>query len=65
VLSRRQGFSRPVTAKPATKRMEELRTRRKALGLSRLELYVHPDDKERITAYAAKLQRRRIKEQSK
>lgn len=54
-----------MTAKPATQRMDELRTRRKALGLSRLELYAHPEDKERITAYAQRLQRRRIKEKKK
>lgn len=54
-----------MTAKPVNQRVAELRARRVKLGLSRLELYVHPEDKERITAYAAKLQRRRIKEQSK
>jgi hypothetical protein len=54
-----------VTRKSVAERVAALRQRREALGLSRLELYVHPDDKERITAYAAKLQRKRIKEQSK
>ena len=56
-----------MTAKPATKRMEELRTRRKALGLSRLELYAHKDDHEAIRRYAATkaLKREREKEQKK
>ena len=52
-----------MTAKPVNQRVEELRARRKALGLTRLELYVHPDDHPPVKQLAAKLQRKRIKEQ--
>lgn len=48
-------------AKTTTKRVHELRERRAALGLSRLELYAHPEDHEPIKSYAAKLQRKRQK----
>jgi len=48
--------------------MREARARRSADGLVRLDLWVHPDDREAIKEHAAKLQRRReraakIKEQ--
>jgi hypothetical protein len=46
-------------AKTPTRRVQELRQRREALGLTRLELYVHPEDHESIKAHAAKLQRKR------
>jgi hypothetical protein len=48
-----------MNAKTTTERVQELRQRREALGLTRLELYVHPEDHEAIKAYAAKLQRKR------
>jgi hypothetical protein len=40
----------------------EVRARRRALGLRRLEVYAHPEDHEPIKALAAKLQRKRAKE---
>jgi hypothetical protein len=48
-----------VNAKTTTERVQELRQRRELLGLTRLEIYVHPDDHEAIKALAAKLQRKR------
>jgi hypothetical protein len=51
--------SAAMNAKTPTERVQELRQRREALGLTRLELYVHPDDHEAIKALAAKLQRKR------
>jgi hypothetical protein len=50
-----------VTAKTSTERVAEVRARRAALGLRRLELYVHPEDHEAIKALAEKLQRRRVR----
>lgn len=41
--------------KPTTTRVAELRKRRAALGLKRLEVYAHPDDHRAIKAYAAEL----------
>jgi hypothetical protein len=52
-----------MTAKPPAQRVEELRARRKALGLKRLELYVHPDDHEAVKRKAASLQRTREKQE--
>lgn len=46
-------------AKTTAARVAELRQRRADLGLTRLELYAHPDDHEVIKALAAKLQRKR------
>lgn len=46
-------------AKTTAARVAELRQRRADLGLTRLELYAHPDDHEAIKALAAKLQRKR------
>lgn len=46
-------------AKTTAARVAELRQRRADLGLTRLELYAHPDDHEAIKKLAAKLQRRR------
>jgi hypothetical protein len=43
----------------STGRVIALRLRRLMQGLTRLELYVHPEDHEAIKAYAAKLQRKR------
>jgi hypothetical protein len=48
-----------MIAKTTTERVQALRQRREALGLTRLELYVHPDDHEVVKALAAKLQRKR------
>lgn len=48
-------------AKTTKQRMAEMRARRKAEGLTRLELLAHPDDHEPIKAHAAKLQRKREK----
>jgi hypothetical protein len=48
-----------LIAKTTTERVQELRQRRELLGLTRLEIYVHPDDHEAIKALAAKLQRKR------
>lgn len=46
---------------PTTARVQALRQRRADLGLQRLELYVHPDDRELVQKYARRLQRRREK----
>ena len=50
-----------MTAKPVAARVAALRERRAALGLTRLELYAHPDDHAAIKALAEKLQRKRAK----
>jgi hypothetical protein len=50
-----------MTAKPVNQRVDEMRTRRKALGLTRIELYVHPEDHEAVKRKAASLQRTREK----
>lgn len=50
-----------AAAKTINERVAELRARRKAEGLTRLELFAHPDDHEPIKAHAAKLQRKRAK----
>jgi hypothetical protein len=41
--------------KTVATRVAELRERRAALGLVRLELWVRPEDAERIRTYAAKV----------
>jgi hypothetical protein len=51
-----------VTAQTPSERKAAERARRKEAGLTRLELYVHPEDHEAIKAYAAKLQRKRERE---
>lgn len=54
--------------KTIAERVQALRQRREALGLTRLELYVHPDDHQPVKLYADLLQqdralkRERIKE---
>jgi hypothetical protein len=48
-----------MTAKTSTERVMEVRARRRALGLRRLEVYAHPEDHEPIKVLAAKLQRKR------
>lgn len=50
-----------MTAKPATERMAALRKRRQEEGLTRLDLWVHPDDHDAVKEAAAKLQRKREK----
>jgi hypothetical protein len=50
-----------VTAKPTAERVQALRERREALGLIRLELYVHPDDAEAVKKYAATKRKARMR----
>lgn len=50
-----------MTAQTTLQRVQALRARREALGLTRLELYVHPDDHGPVKDLAAKLQRKRSK----
>lgn len=53
-----------MTTKPVSKRVQALRKHRKEAGLKRLDLYAHPDDQAAIKALAARLQRKRLKQQS-
>ncbi len=46
--------------KTSAQRVQAMRQRRDALGLTRLELYVHPDDHAAVKALAAKLARQRV-----
>jgi hypothetical protein len=48
--------------KPVNERVSALRERRRALGLTRLELYIHPDDHPPVKSLADKLRRKREKE---
>ena len=48
-------------AKTTSERVQAMRAARDALGLKRLELYAHPDDKPAIKALAEKLARKRAK----
>lgn len=50
------------TAKTAAERVADMRQRRQAAGLTRLEVYAHPDDHAAIRAYAARLVRKRERE---
>lgn len=50
-----------LAAKTVAERVQALRMRREALGLTRLEVYVHPDDHEAIKAYADRLRVKREK----
>jgi hypothetical protein len=52
-------------SKSATERVAALRQRRAELGLQRLELYVHPDDREQVQKFARRLQRRRERQASR
>jgi len=54
-----------MTAKTPSERVQALRQRREAIGLTRLEVYAHPDDHEGIKAHAALLQRRRLRADAK
>lgn len=42
-----------MTAKTTTQRQQALKAKRKAEGLVRLELWIKPEHKEQIKAYAA------------
>lgn len=46
-------------------RTQALRERRAELGLTRLEVYAHPDDHEQIKKLAARLRRKREKAAAK
>ena len=50
-----------MTAKSTSARVAELRARRQAAGLMRLELYAHPEDHQAIKTLAEKLQQKREK----
>lgn len=48
-----------MNAKTVSERVQALRQRREKLGLTRLELYAHPDDHAAIKKKAEQLQQRR------
>ena len=48
-----------MTAKTVPERQNELRQRRKDLGLVRLELFVHINNRELVKACAEKLEKKR------
>jgi hypothetical protein len=48
-----------MTAKSPAQRVADLRARRQALGLTRLELWARPEDHEYLKAKAEWLQKRR------
>lgn len=50
-----------MTAQTALQRVQALRQRRQALGLTRLELYVHPEDHPALKSLAARLAKARAK----
>lgn len=54
-----------LSAKTPAQRKADERQRRADAGLVRLEVYAHPDDHEAIKALAAKLQRKREREQKR
>lgn len=54
-----------MTAQTPAERKAAERQRRAEAGLVRLEVYAHPDDHEAIKALAAKLQRKREREQKR
>lgn len=54
-----------MNAKTPSQRKAAERQRRAEAGLVRLEVYAHPDDHEAIKALAAKLQRKREREQKR
>ena len=51
-----------MTAQTPAQRKAAERQHRKEAGLVRLELYVHPEDREAIRSYAARLASKRAKE---
>lgn len=50
-----------MTAKTNAERQRALRDTRRAAGLVRLELWLHPDDHARVRAYADRIAREREK----
>jgi hypothetical protein len=50
-----------AAAKTTAERVTAVRARRAASGLVRLELWVHPDDREPIKAHASRVRRKREK----
>lgn len=50
-----------VTAKSGAERVAALRQRREALGMTRLELFAHPEDHMPIKVYALSLQAARAR----
>lgn len=52
-----------MTAKSTAERVADLRQRRDALGLTRLELYAHPQDHIPLKIYALSLQAERAKQE--
>lgn len=48
-----------MSPKPVAARVAALRERRAALGLTRLEVYVHPDDRAKVRAYVRQLAEQR------
>lgn len=54
-----------MTAKTGAERVKALRQRREAQGLTRLELFAHPEDHPAIKKKAEQLQRKRETEQRK
>ena len=57
-------FTRPHNPTP-TQRVQALRQRRADLGLTRLDLYAHPDDHGYIKTYAQALTDKRAKKTTK
>lgn len=49
-----------MAAKTSTQRQKEHKTRMKQAGLVRLELWVHPSDKEDVRRYAMLLQHKHL-----
>lgn len=49
-----------MNKKPSTDRVVALRERRAALGLVRIEHYVHSDDKKKLSRYAERLNKNRF-----
>jgi hypothetical protein len=54
-----------MPAKTVLERVQALRNRREALGLTRLEVYVHPADHDAVKALVGKLLRKRLKPQKR
>jgi hypothetical protein len=54
-----------MNAKSVAERVQALRQRREELGLTRLELYAHPDDHAALKKEAQRLQRKRRKAKEK
>lgn len=48
-----------MPATPTVQRVAQMRARRATLGLVRVEVWAHPDDRPRLLAYAAKLRKAR------